>query len=174
MCENTAKGDTHKTVNIEEIWPVVNNIVKNWKNKIFIEYEDFKSECYLSALIGAKKWEESNKKASLFSWVWISVSGRIKDFSKKETVFTISFNDDLQLPTTLNNYFYTGAERKSFSRAVGKIRINKLSNDREITYRQLMNIMFPMQMPTLKKMISRQRIHQIQGKAQEILVTLGK
>ena len=177
MCENTKKGDTHKRINTkEEIWPVVNKMVEDWKNKISIEYEDFKSECYLSALTGAKKWEESDKKASLFSWVWIYVSGRIKDFSKKETVITVSFNDNLKLPiiATINNYSYTVEEGNSLSKAMGKTRLNKLSNERVVTYRYLMSMIFPMQMPVLKKMISRQRIHQIQGKAQELLLFLGK
>ena len=169
MCENTTKGDTHKRINSKEaILPIVNKIVQNYRNRISTEYDDFKSECYLFALEGAEKWEESDKKASLFSWVWIYISGRIKDFSKKENIITVSFNDDLQFTAfTMNDYsIRTTTESKR--------RLNKLSNERVVTYRQLMSIMFPMQMPVLKKMISRQRIHQIQGKARELLVALGK
>ena len=160
MCENI-----HKKINSkEEILPIVNKVIKNYRGKILIEYDDFRSECYLSALEGADKWEKSDRKASLLSWVWIYVSGRIKDFSKKETVFMISFNDALQLPISINN---NNADEICIE-AICRVKKNTI-----ITPHQLMDVLFP-QMPTFQKIISRQRIHQIQGKAQELLVGLGK
>ena len=172
MCENTAKGDTCKknnTINTKEaLLPVVHKILAKYKSKIstdIIEYDDILSECYLSALAGAKKWEESNKKASLFSWVWIFVSGRIRDLNKKETIITVSFNDEL-LPTqpfTTNNFHAVTLSDKQ----------ERLNNVPEITtHHQLIKIMFSE--PDIKPCISRQRIHQMQKKAQEILAVLGK
>ena len=152
----------------ERILPIVNKIVQRYRNKIPNEYEDFKSECYLSALAGVKKWKETDKKASLSSWVWICVSGRIKDFNKKKTVFTVSFNDDLQLPapatTKTNNSITTEVET----------RLSKIPSDKTTTYRQLIDVVFPAHAKTLKKAISRQRVYRIKSKAQEILAGLEK
>jgi len=171
VCENTAKGDTHKKINTKEaILPVVNKILTKYKNKIskdIIEYDDILSECYLSALAGAEKWEESDKKASLFSWVWISVSGRIRDLNKKETIITVSFNDELlpitTQPFTTNNFHTVAISERQ----------ERLNNVSQITtYHRLMKIMFSGQ--GLKPCISRQRVHQMQKKAQKIIAALGK
>jgi len=162
--ENKEKGENK--VNVEAILPIVHSIIRRYKNTN-LAYEDLKAECYLSAVIGAKKWEESDKKASLFSWVWISVSGRIRDLNKKESISTVAF-DDAFLPLEA----FSMDKHLDTSKKESRQRLNKIS--KTITYQQLRQSMFPVQTLTLKKVISRQRVHQIQNKAQEILASLGK
>ena len=154
------------------IIPIVNTATQRYKLRF--EYEDYKSECYIAGLNGVRQWENSDKKASLSSWVWIYVKGWILDFNKKKRITTFSI-EDFVYEFADNDQKFTGEKIFNESMDIKSQNDFLLNKNKKavLSYKQLINTIFPEQSASLKG-ISRQRVHQIKKKADDILKAINE